>query len=81
MALPPMHKVTAQAVRLSAIGGLPPVVRERFSIPWSRHDQLQLDALQILVAQSWRFIPFSLRWQPRALDGWKRVRGARKVAA
>ncbi len=81
MTLPPMRFVTSTAVRLSAIGGLPPIVRQRFGIPWSRQDQLQLDALQLLVAQSWRFIPFSMRWQPRALEGYRRVRAERRAAA
>jgi uncharacterized protein (DUF2236 family) len=81
MALPPMRQVTSLAVRLSAIGGLPPIVRSRFGIRWSRQDQLQLDALQLLVAQSWRFVPFSLRWQPRALDGWRRERSEQRAAA
>jgi uncharacterized protein (DUF2236 family) len=81
MALPPMRLVTSTAVRLSAIGGLPPVVRKRFGIRWSFHDQLQLDALQLAIAQSWRFVPFSLRWQPRALDGWRRVRSEQRLAS
>ncbi len=81
MTLPPMRHMTSTAVRLSAIGGLPPIVRERFGIPWGRHDQIQLDALELLVAQSWPFVPFSLRWQPRALDGWRRVRSEQRVAA
>jgi uncharacterized protein (DUF2236 family) len=81
MALPPMRHLTSVAVRLSAIGGLPPIVRERFGIRWTRQDQLQLDALELLVAQSWRFVPFTLRWQPRALEGWRRVKAQQKVAA
>jgi uncharacterized protein (DUF2236 family) len=81
MALPPTRFVTSTAVRLSAIGGLPPVVRERFGIRWSRQDQLQLDALELAVAQAWRFVPFSLRWQPRALEGWRRARSENRLAS
>src|SRR5262249_7578089 len=81
MALPPMRQITSSAGRLSAIGGLPPIVRDRFNLKWTRQDQIQLDALELAVAQSWRFVPFSMRWQPRALAGWRRVRAARKAAA
>jgi uncharacterized protein (DUF2236 family) len=81
MALPPWRQVTANAVRLSAIGGLPATVRQRFGIPWGIQDQIQLDALELVVAQAWRLVPFSLRWQPRALEGWRRVRTESAVAA
>jgi uncharacterized protein (DUF2236 family) len=54
------------------------VVRERFDIPWTRSDQRQLDALELAVRKGWRFVPFSQRWQPRAQDGWKRVRAERR---
>jgi uncharacterized protein (DUF2236 family) len=70
----PVARATSLPARLSAIGGLPPVVRARFGIAWSRADQLQLDALELAVRKGWRVVPFSLRWQPRAQEGWKRVR-------
>src|SRR5690606_29928376 len=66
----PIAKALRVPVWISAIGGLPPVVRERFDIPWSRTDQLQLDALELAVRKTWRFVPQSQRWQPRALAGW-----------
>jgi uncharacterized protein (DUF2236 family) len=68
-----LRQLGAQPLRIAALGGLPPQVRERFAIPWSRQDQLQLDALELLVAQAWRFTPFPVRWHPRAQDGWRRV--------
>jgi uncharacterized protein (DUF2236 family) len=61
-------------VRVSAIGGLPPVVRKRFGIPWSLQDQLALNGLEQAVRTAWPLVPFALRWQPRALEGWKRAR-------
>ncbi len=70
----PIARLTSAPARISAIGGLPAIVRERFDIPWSRADQLQLDALELAVRKAWRVVPFSVRWQPRAQDGWKRVR-------
>jgi uncharacterized protein (DUF2236 family) len=70
----PVARALKVPVRVSAIGGLPAVVRERFDIPWTRSDQRQLEALQLAVRKGWRFVPFAHRWQPRAQDGWKRVR-------
>ena len=66
----------ARASRVVAIGGLPPSVRQRFDIPWSRRDQVELDLLEATVARTWRLLPASARWQPRALDGWRRARGS-----
>jgi uncharacterized protein (DUF2236 family) len=80
LGLPPFRQLTTVPVRISAIGGLPPVVRERFGIPWSRQDQLQLNALELVISQAWRFVPFPFRWQPRAQDGWRRVWAERKAA-
>ncbi|MGH9273481.1 MAG: oxygenase MpaB family protein, partial [Acidimicrobiales bacterium] len=73
----PVARAVAVPARISAIGGLPTIVRERFDIPWTRADQRQLDALELAVRKAWRFVPFSVRWQPRAQDGWKRVRDER----
>ena len=70
----PVAKLLSTPARLTAVGGLPPEVRERFDIPWSRADQLELDAIELAVRKAWRFVPFNVRWQPRAADGWKRVR-------
>jgi len=70
----PIARAITVPARISAIGGLPPVVRKRFGIPWSRADQLQLDALELAVRKTWRFLPFGVRWQPRAQEAWKRVR-------
>jgi uncharacterized protein (DUF2236 family) len=69
----PVARVLRIPMRISAIGGLPPIVRERFDIPWTRSDQRQLDALELAVRKTWRFVPFAHRWQPRAQDGWRRV--------
>ncbi len=77
----PIARVVSIPARISAIGGLPPVVRERFGILWSRSDQRQLDALELAVRKGWRFVPFSQRWQPRAQDAWKRLRAERKGAS
>lgn len=73
----PVARLLAGPARISAVGGLPAVVRERFDIRWTRGDQRQLDALELAVRKGWRFVPFSARWQPRAQDGWRRVRAER----
>jgi uncharacterized protein (DUF2236 family) len=70
----PLRQALFVPVRLSAIGGLPAVVRQRFGIPWSRQDQLALDGMELAVRTTWPLVPFSLRWQPRALAGWRRAR-------
>lgn len=74
--LRPMRVLMARPSRLAALGGLPRIVRERFDIPWSRRDQRELDALELAVAHGWRFLPATARWQPRALDGWRRATGS-----
>ena len=69
----PLRRLMFIPLRLAAIGGLPPIVRERFGIPWSRADQLQLDAIELTVRRTWPMVPFTWRWQPRALEGWRRA--------
>lgn len=66
-------------VRLCAFGGLPPLVRERFAIGWSTADAVALDGIELTVRNAWPFVPATVRWQPRALDGWRRVRDQRAV--
>jgi uncharacterized protein (DUF2236 family) len=67
--------VAARVSRLAAIGGLPSIVRERFDIPWSRRDERELGLLETAVARIWPVLPATSRWQPRALDGWRRAVG------
>jgi uncharacterized protein (DUF2236 family) len=71
----PVRFVAARASRVVAIGGLPPVVRERFDIRWTRRDAFDLALIQRAVRLGWRFVPASVRWQPRAADGWRRTTG------
>lgn len=68
-------------VRLCAFGGLPPVVRERFAIGWSSVDAVALEGIELTVRNAWPFVPTTVRWQPRALAGWQRVRAARALPA
>jgi uncharacterized protein (DUF2236 family) len=70
----PVARLLSTPSRLAAIGGLPPVVREKLGIRWRRRDQVRLDGLELAVRKAWRLVPFEHRWQPRAQDGWRRVR-------
>lgn len=77
---PIQREVITPLFRLTAIGGLPPVVRERFDIPWGTVEAAELKLLELWVRETWRFVPRSLRWAPRAQAGWKREARARRAA-
>jgi uncharacterized protein (DUF2236 family) len=79
--LRPVRRVVFVPVRITAIGGLPPMVRERFGLRWTRADQAMLDAIELAVRQGWRFVPHSQRWMPRAEAAWERERSGRAVQA
>ena len=69
----PIQRYLATPVlRLTALGGLPEVVRRRFSIPWSATEAAELKALELWVRETWRFMPPKWRYGPRAADGWRR---------
>lgn len=70
-----VRRALARPSRIVALGGLPARVRTRLDIPWSRTDQLQLDIIEWMVARTHRFAPASMRWQPRAAEGWRRTIG------
>jgi len=75
----PIRRSVFSIVRLSALGGLPPIVRERFEVPWSWADGAALNGFEAAVRRAWPLVPGSIRWQPRALAGWQREQRA-KVA-
>lgn len=70
-----VRRALARPARIVAIGGLPARVRTRLGIPWSRTDQLQLAIIEWMVARTHHFAPASMRWQPRAAEGWRRAAG------
>jgi uncharacterized protein (DUF2236 family) len=70
----PIRLSVFRVIRLSAFGGLPPVVRERFGIPWSSFDAVSLRGMELAVRRAWPMVPATVRWQPRALEGWQRAR-------
>lgn len=70
--LPIQREVVTPIFRLTAIGGLPAPVRHRFGIPWGTVEAAELRLLEVWVRETWRFMPRSFRWAPRAADGWRR---------
>lgn len=75
---PIQREVITPVFRLTAIGGLPARVRQRFDIPWGAIEAARLRAFQVWVRESWRFVPRPMRWAPRASDGWRREAALRR---
>lgn len=75
---PAQRELLTPVFRLTAIGGLPPVVRERFGIPWSAVEAAELAAFELAIREGWRFVPKQLRYAPRAAEGWRREARARR---
>lgn len=67
-----VRRLLAHPSRIVAIGGIPDSVRKRFDIRWTTADQVQLDVIERTVAYTWRRLPPTVRWQPRAYEGWRR---------
>lgn len=76
---PIQREIITPLFRLTAIGGLPPVVRERFDIPWGTLEAAELKVLELWVRETWRFVPRQLRWAPRASQGWRREARERRA--
>jgi uncharacterized protein (DUF2236 family) len=53
-------------LRLSAIGGLPGVVRRRLGIPWRADEEAEYRMLQLAVREGWRLLPPASRYGPTA---------------
>jgi uncharacterized protein (DUF2236 family) len=71
-----VRRALVRPARLVAIGGLPARLRDRLGIAWSRHDQYQLTLFERTVARTHHLAPASMRWQPRAQQGWRRETGS-----
>lgn len=76
--IPIQREVITPLFRLTAIGGLPPVVRQRFGIPWGTVEAAELKLLELWVRETWRFVPRQFRWAPRAAEGRRREARARR---
>jgi uncharacterized protein (DUF2236 family) len=77
---PIQRELVTPVLRLTAIGGLPEVVRRRFGIPWGVVEAAELKLLEAWVRETWRFVPRSLRFGPRAAAGWRRATADRVAA-
>lgn len=64
-----------------ARGTLPPRARELLGLTWSPGEERALRALFAAVRTSWRFVPPSLRYLPRARAGMRRHRDAAAALA
>jgi uncharacterized protein (DUF2236 family) len=71
----PVRMALAPPMRLVIFGGLPPLVRERFDIPWSRGDERRYRAIRAAIRTGWPGVPASFKWYPAARKGWLRERG------
>jgi uncharacterized protein (DUF2236 family) len=60
----PVAAVATPLMRTMTIGGLPPVVRARFEIPWTLADELTLAGLRRLVRDAGRVVPHRLSRGP-----------------
>lgn len=78
--VPIQREIITPLFRLTALGGLPPVVRKRFGIPFGAVEKAELKLLEMWVRETWRFVPRPLRWAPRASEGWRREARARREA-
>jgi uncharacterized protein (DUF2236 family) len=70
-----VRRTVAYPLRVIAIGGLPPIVRERFDIAWTRRNQREFNLMRTLVGNTWNLLPAGVRWQPAAAEGWRRETG------
>ncbi len=71
----PVRAALAPGLRLSIYGGLPPQVRERFGIRWTRVDEAAYAGLQRVIPLTWPLQPVPWRWHLASHAGWKRERG------
>jgi uncharacterized protein (DUF2236 family) len=60
---------------------MPPIVRDRFGLPWTLENQVELGILRQVIKRTWRFTPEWLRWGPQGVAGRQRERIERKLAS
>jgi uncharacterized protein (DUF2236 family) len=59
--------VGARVITLVTVGTLPPVLRDRLNLQWTRNDGWKLDALKAAVRLGMPLVPPRLRYHPMAL--------------
>lgn len=72
-----LDAVMTPVMRTMALGGLPPIVRERFGIPWSLTDEAALTALTLMVRNAGQVLPQQLTRGPYL----RSIRQMRSIAA
>ncbi|GAA4617511.1 oxygenase MpaB family protein [Saccharopolyspora hordei] len=65
----------SRGFRWLTIGLYDPVIREKLGFRWTARDERIHRLLGRALAFVWRFVPFELRYHPRARAAWRRVRG------
>ena len=70
--LPIQRQLLTPIFRLTQIGGLPKIVRDRFDIPWTVANQLELQVFEEFVRRTWRFLPAKVRMPPESINGRQR---------
>ncbi|KAA0108165.1 oxygenase MpaB family protein [Mycolicibacterium sp. P1-5] len=71
----PVRAALAPPMRLVIFGGLPPIVRRRFAIRWTRRHERAYRTVRTTIARAWPLIPASLAWHPAARAGWLKQTG------
>lgn len=66
----PVRAALAPPMRLVIFGGLPPSVRDRFGIRWTRSDQAGYRSIRHGIRLTWRYVPRPLQWHQTAAEGW-----------
>ncbi len=74
--MPVQRTLVTPILRLVTVGGLPPVVRTRFDIPWRIDEELEYRALQLAIREGWRWVLPGFRYHPRAAAGRAAAHGA-----
>lgn len=72
----PVRAALAPPMRLVIFGGLPPIVRKRFDIRWTRADETRYRAVRTAIKRGWGTLPASLKWHKAARKGWLRELGS-----
>ena len=72
----PVRAALAPPMRLVIFGGLPPIVRQRFDIRWTRADETRYRAVRTAIKRGWGTMPASLKWHKAARKGWLRELGS-----
>ncbi|SRX80009.1 hypothetical protein [Segniliparus rotundus DSM 44985] [Mycolicibacterium parafortuitum] len=71
----PVRTALAPPMRLVIFGGLPPLVRQRFDIRWTRADESAYRTIRAAIRTGWPAVPAALKWYPEARKGWLREQG------